>query len=121
VAAFAAWLVNQGIGELFFRPRPFAAIATVRLLINKSALDKSFPSDHAALAFALAGAILLINRRWGWTFIAIAALISIARVYVGVHYPSDVLAGALIGLICAYLVHRLAHKALRTKHHSPQV
>ena len=117
IAAFAAWLVNQGIGELFFRPRPFAVNAAVLLLINKSALEKSFPSDHAAAAFALAFAVFMVNRRWGWTLLAMAALISIARVYAGVHYPSDVLAGAAIGILCAYIIHRLVHKVLRTRHH----
>ncbi len=117
VAALISWLVNQGIGEFVFRPRPFASLATAHLLINKSALDKSFPSDHAAMAFALAMAIFMVDRRWGWAFIVGAVMVSIGRIYVGAHYPTDVLAGAAIGLICAYIIHRLAHKFLRTKHH----
>lgn len=116
LAAALAWYVNQGIGLIWFRPRPFADLPGVRELIAKSALDKSFPSDHAATAFALAFAVFLVNRRWGMAFLAAAALICLGRVYVGVHYPSDVVAGALVGIVCALVIHFLIHKTLRTSH-----
>jgi undecaprenyl-diphosphatase len=112
-----AWLASEGIGLLYFRPRPFAALSGVHLLIAKSPLDKSFPSDHASIAFALAFAVYFADRRWGGVFLAMAAAIAVARVYVGVHYFSDVIAGALLGFICAFLVHRLIHIFLHTKHH----
>lgn len=116
VSAGLAWYVNQGIGLVWFRPRPFADLPGVHELIAKSALDKSFPSDHAATAFALAFAVLLVNRRWGTVFLAAAALICLGRLYVGVHYPTDVLAGAAVGIVCALSVHFLIHKTLRTSH-----
>lgn len=115
-SAFLAWLVADGIGWLYFRPRPFAVLANVRLLISKSALDKSFPSDHASIAFAAATAIYLVDRRWGAPLLAIAALIALGRVFVGVHYPSDVVVGALLGGLCAYAIHRLIHNFLHTRH-----
>lgn len=117
VSSVVAWLINQGIGELFFRPRPFAMYADVQKLIYKSSLEKSFPSDHTAVAFALAFAVFWVNRRWGTGLLILAALVAFGRVFVGVHYPSDVFAGALIGIICAYIIHCLVHKVLHTKHH----
>ena len=116
VSGSLACLVSEGIGLIYFRPRPFAELAAAYLLINKSVLDKSFPSDHATIAFAAAGAIYFVNRRWGGALLAMAALIALGRVFVGVHYPSDVVAGALLGFVCAFLVHRLIHYFLHTKH-----
>jgi len=116
ISAVLALLVNQGIGAVYFRPRPFADHAGIHALIVKSSLDKSFPSDHAALAFALAAAIALVDRRWGAWLFAAAALVALGRVAAGVHYPTDVLAGALIGCLAAYAIHRLIHLILRTRH-----
>lgn len=107
---------SWGIGELWFRPRPFAELYGVKELIAKSALDKSFPSDHATIAFAIAISILLVNRRWGTWLIVAAAAVCFGRVYVGVHYPTDVLAGAVVGTVCALVVHRLIHYFLHTRH-----
>jgi undecaprenyl-diphosphatase len=121
VSALLAWLASDGIGFLYFRPRPFAALADARLLISKSPLDKSFPSDHATIAFALAFAVYQADRRWGGILLAMAAVIALARVFVGVHYFSDVVAGAFLGLICAFIVHRLVHKILHTAHHPPKI
>jgi undecaprenyl-diphosphatase len=117
VSAVLAWLASDFIGLVYFRPRPFAALADARLLISKSPLDKSFPSDHATIAFALAFAVYQSDRRWGGALLAIAAVIALARVFVGVHYFSDIAAGAFLGMIVAFVVHRLVHKILRTKHH----
>ena len=118
VSGLAAWVASNGIGLLYFRPRPFTVLANAHLLISKSPLEKSFPSDHATVAFALACAIFFVDHRWGGVFLAVAAIISIARVFVGVHYPSDIVVGALLGFVCAFLVHRLIHYFLHTRHHS---
>jgi undecaprenyl-diphosphatase len=116
LASFLAWCVSQGIGLVWFRPRPFADMPGVRELIAKSALDKSFPSDHATIAFALAFAVFLTDRRWGIALFVVAALICLGRVFVGVHYPTDILGGALIGMAVAWAVHRLIHYFLHTRH-----
>ncbi len=117
ISALLAWLASDGIGLVYFRPRPFAALADAQLLISKSPLDKSFPSDHATIAFALAFAVYQADRRWGGALLAVAAVIAAARVFVGVHYFSDIVAGAFLGMIVAFIVHRLIHKILHTKHH----
>lgn len=116
VSGLASWIVSSGIGIVYFRPRPFTVLANAHLLIGKSPLEKSFPSDHATVAFALACAVYFADRRWGAFFLAGAAAIAAARVFVGVHYPSDVVAGALLGFVCAYLIHRLIHRFLHTSH-----
>ena len=120
VSGAIAWLASEGVGLLYFRPRPFAALADAHLLIAKSPLDKSFPSDHASIAFALASAVWFVDRRWGGVLLAVAAVIALARTFVGVHYFSDVVAGALLGFICAFTVHRLIHNFLHTKHRQPK-
>jgi undecaprenyl-diphosphatase len=120
VSAGVSYLVSEMIGYFWFRPRPFAALGGVHELVPKFMTDKSFPSDHATVAFALAMSIFLVNRRWGILMFLIAFLVSVGRILVGVHYPSDVFVGALLGCAVAYLLHRLVHEFLHTKHHLPR-
>lgn len=68
----------------------------IRLLVNCGS-GRSFPSSHAVNNFAMATLFSFYYRRWAWAFFAWAAIIAISRVAVGVHYPSDVAGGALIG------------------------
>ncbi|MBU4142796.1 phosphatase PAP2 family protein [Patescibacteria group bacterium] len=87
---------------IWFRPRPFIDHAVSSLIIHEN--TGSFPSGHAAFFFALAGAVYFFNRRAGQWLFAAAILISLARVFVGVHYPLDILAGALVGIFSGWLV-----------------
>lgn len=92
---------------LFYRPRPFLTLSVNQLI---SASTSSFPSGHAAFFFAMATAVFLLNKKWGvWFFIA-GALISISRVIAGVHYLSDIVAGAVVGVTVAYVVYFLSKK-----------
>ena len=116
VTALLAWLMSDVIGKIYFRPRPFAVLETAKLLINKSPLDKSFPSDHATIAFAIAVSIFLVDRRWGYPLLAVATVIALARIFVGVHYLTDIAAGAVLGSVCALAIHRLIHWFLHTRH-----
>lgn len=100
-AAVLGALVQIPFAYLWFRPRPFAALEDVVKLADRMATEKSFPSAHATLAFALAGAIALRNRRWGNALLCMAALVAFGRVAAGVHYPTDVVAGAIVGLLAA--------------------
>jgi undecaprenyl-diphosphatase len=100
-SAGLALLVNQPISHLVDRARPFMAHpAHAHLLIARSH-DPSFPSDHATGGVALAFAIWLYDRTIGTVMLVLAAVLSFARVYVGTHYPGDVVAGALIGMAVA--------------------
>jgi membrane-associated phospholipid phosphatase len=96
-AAGLALLINQPIAHAVARRRPYLAHpAHAHLLIARSH-DPSFPSDHATGAFALALGLWLYDRTFGTIVFVLGAVLSFARVYVGTHYPGDVLAGALIG------------------------
>lgn len=95
------------IKPLFDRVRPckaFETIGTVNMLIGMKT-SPSFPSSHAANSFAAATLFALFYSRRRWIYYTLAAVIAFSRVYVGVHYPFDVLAGALIGFFSALLVY----------------
>jgi undecaprenyl-diphosphatase len=106
-AAALGLLVNQLIGKLWHRPRPFATHPSAHVWGSRSH-DPSFPSDHASAAYAIAFAIFLYDRLVGSVFLAAATVIAVGRVFIGAHYPADVAAGLLVGLACALLVARLA-------------
>jgi undecaprenyl-diphosphatase len=104
VAAAIAMMTNQVISHLWDRPRPFTAHAAATHLLSAPSPDPSFPSDHAAVAFAIAFAVLAFSRRGGIVFLAAATLIGLSRIALGMHYPSDVLAGVVVGWASAFLV-----------------
>lgn len=110
--AFAEVLVFV-LKVLVASPRPFldpAVHARVLPVPFDSTGDWSFPSGHATRAFAVAALLTLRTKdwRWGVPLFAYAVVMALSRVYVGVHWPSDVLAGALIGLALAYGFHEAA-------------
>ena len=99
-AALAALGIGQLIGGAIDRARPYETIANVHLLVDKTT-DFSFPSDHSTVAGAVAVGLLFANRRWGIVAGVLALLMAFTRVYVGAHYPTDVLAGLVLGGIVA--------------------
>ena len=103
--ALSYGIVTQLLRFLVDRDRPPIALALEPLIPMPN--SPAFPSGHAAIFFTLAMALLYLNRRWGIWFFAAAALIAVARVFVGVHWPLDVVAGAIIGVVSAYAAHRL--------------
>jgi len=104
VAAAVAMLANQVISRVWDRPRPYETHPGSDHLLSAPSPDPSFPSDHAAAAFAIAFAVLAFSRRGGLAFLAAATLIGLSRIALGMHYPSDVVAGALVGWAAAMLV-----------------
>ena len=102
-----ALLVNQVIARLWVRARPFAHHSSVHVWGARSH-DPSFPSDHASAAFGIAFAVFFFDRLVGSIFLAAAFVIGVGRVFVGAHYPGDVIAGCLVGLGAALLVVRLS-------------
>ena len=110
VAAGLSFLLGEGLNQLILlvlhRPRPYIAGVT-HLLIPPSA-DWSLPSDHSTAAMAIAATFLLHRMpRAGAAFIAAALLVMFSRVYVGIHFAGDVLAGALTGILAAVVVWKL--------------
>jgi len=93
--------VGKAISELVDRARPFVADPHGVHLFTAHAADPGFPSDHATAAFAIATAIFLRKRGWGIAALVAAMILSIGRVALGVHYPTDVLAGAALGAAAA--------------------
>lgn len=107
VAVLSAGLglaVGKVISELVDRARPFVADPHGVHLFTAHAADPGFPSDHATAAFAIAAAIFLRKRGWGIAALAAATVLSVGRVALGVHYPSDVLAGAALGSAAALVL-----------------
>jgi membrane-associated phospholipid phosphatase len=95
--------VNQPIVHAVNETRPFRALPHVLLLVHAST-DGSFPSDHATMAGAVAAGLLYVHRRLGLVAAVAAIVMAFARVYVGAHFPVDVLAGLALGAVVAALV-----------------
>ena len=97
------------VKPVFARLRPchivdgVPAVADVHLLVGCGG-GKAFPSSHAVNNFAAATLFAVYYRRWKYAFFGWATLIALSRVFVGVHYPSDILGGAVIGSLVAWLV-----------------
>ncbi len=107
----ARFLVTGLIRLLKPRGRPFT-INEVSLLIDR-VNEQSFPSGHASFAFGLATIVYLYNKKWGIVFFVSALLISIARVFAGVHWPADILAGAAVGIFTGWLVNKIFKKYIK--------
>ncbi len=105
VALALASLMLKLINEIYFRPRPFTFDDSVRLLFYHPS-DSSMPSNAATVCFALSLAIGLRQRRWGAMMLALSVGMTLARVVGGAHYPADVVIGAWLGGVWAWLVNR---------------
>jgi membrane-associated phospholipid phosphatase len=98
VATLLAVALNQPIGLVVREARPTATHPQALLLLAPTT-DFSFPSDHSVMAGAVAVGLLLVSRRLGSFAAAAAVLIALARVYVGAHYPWDVVGGLAVGAL----------------------
>lgn len=102
----AALAVKAAVGFIWSRPRPF--VSHLDIIPLPAQVDPvSFPSGHALVAFAIAWSIWFSgNRKLGAWLLAGATLVAIGRVGIGVHYASDVIGGALISFVMAWILHR---------------
>ena len=108
-------LCNVMLKPLVGRMRPFTVNTGMELLIN-APKDFSFPSGHTAASFAAAFALLFVKNKLWIPSMILASLIAFSRLYLYVHYPTDVLAGILLGLIvgvAANVICRLAEPHIR--------
>ncbi len=103
-AIIARYFFTEIIRWFYSRPRPFQEHQVTQLLGHD--YTGSLPSGHAAFAFALAMVVYFYNKKLGWLFFACAFLIGLARIFVGLHYPLDILAGAVIGMFSGWLIYR---------------
>jgi undecaprenyl-diphosphatase len=106
-SAVTSFVLTPLIRFFYHHPRPFMVLPVHQLIIDNA---WSFPSRHAAFFFAMATAVYLYNKKWGIGFFIIAILITAGRVAAGVHYPSDIVGGVLIGVIVAYITFRIARR-----------
>ncbi|MFF2324547.1 MULTISPECIES: phosphatase PAP2 family protein [unclassified Streptomyces] len=120
----AAYVVNDLVKSIVHEQRPCQTLHVVTVEACPALGDWSFPSNHAAIAAASATAIWLADRRLGAIAVPAAVLMAASRVWIGVHYPHDVLIGLVTGVLvawpltiaarrCAPVVVRLRDSALR--------
>ena len=101
-SVIAGLLLATLVTRLHSDARPFVSRSETRLLVSHAA-DNGFPSEHATVSFAVAGTLIWWRRWIGFIAIFLASLVGFARVFVGVHWPSDIVAGAAIGLAAGAL------------------
>ena len=111
VVTVSVVVARLGITEIirffYHRPRPFLTHDVHQLVIENA---WSFPSGHAAFFFAMAMALYFYNKKWGIGFFFAAIVMNISRIIAGVHYPSDIIGGMIIGVLVAYAIFRVSHK-----------
>lgn len=100
---------NGLLKHIFMRARPCQIDETIQLLIHIPH-DTSFPSGHTYASFAAAGVILFRRRTEGIIAMVVAALVGFSRMYQFMHFPTDVGASVILGMLTAYLVVRLSDK-----------
>jgi membrane-associated phospholipid phosphatase len=98
LGVLVALALNQVLVARFAEARPFTVLPHALVLVSRSS-DYSFPSDHAVMAGAAAAGILLVHRRLGLVTAGLAVLMAFTRVYVGAHFPLDVVVGLAVGAL----------------------
>ena len=113
VCIVVPWAIAQFVFKsIACRTRPYLTIDGLRILVEPLS-STSFPSGHSTISFAAAAALTLIfGKRAAWSFL-FAALVAFSRMYVGVHYLTDVLAGAVWGCLGAMLAYTLSHRLVK--------
>lgn len=121
VFILADQMSSNVIKPIFSRARPYMSFPNILPLVNSSP-KYSFPSTHASNIFATMALLSFYYRKFLLLNLFIAIVVSFSRVYVRVHYPSDVVAGAILGIACAVVViymERLVNKKIPTIQLSP--
>jgi undecaprenyl-diphosphatase len=106
ISVVLAFFITDVLKLIIARPRP--APGSTGWFLNTPADAYSFPSKHASTSFSLATSVLLHKKMLGWISTVFAVLISISRVYLGAHYWSDIIAGAVLGIAISYSTDKLA-------------
>jgi undecaprenyl-diphosphatase len=108
VAACISLMIGGWLAQLFYHDRPFVTHVVFQLIQHQA--NASFPSDHATGAFVIATAIWLYRKKEGTVWLFVAGCIAFSRIWVGVHYPSDVVVGAILGIFSAVGIHYLFNR-----------
>lgn len=108
-ALIARFVITEIIRFFWLRPRPFEILDDLNLLMNHAS-GGSFPSGHASLAFAVATAVYYYYPKTSILFFIAAANVGLARIALGLHWPTDILGGAAVGIFSAWLINALIRK-----------
>ncbi len=117
VAIGSAIVARFGVATLirhfYYHLRPYWVIAQTHLLLARET-ESSFPSGHTIFVFALATGVYQYNKKAGLWFYVLASLVGFSRIFAGVHWPYDVVAGAVLGILtafaCGWLFKKYKHK-----------
>ncbi|NIK75414.1 undecaprenyl-diphosphatase [Paenibacillus castaneae] len=100
--------ISKLISHFYYRARPFVDHDVFQAIAHHA--NASFPSDHATGTFVIATVIWMHRKRHGWLWLSLAAVVSFSRVWVGVHYPLDIVGGMINGILSAVLIHAVFSK-----------
>ncbi len=110
LSGFAALIFAEAVGKIaglfHSNNQPFAELTDVNKLIDMG-VNNSFPSDHTIIFFTFTVSFWLFKRRHNYLWVLLALVVGLSRIWVGVHYPADVAAGAIFGTAAAYLAYQL--------------
>lgn len=109
VSCLFAVAAGKLIGKLYANQNPFAELQDVSKLIEKE-IGNSFPSDHTILFFSICFTFFLFRKKNGYLWILLALAVGFSRIWVGVHYPADIMAGAAIGILSAWIFYKAIPK-----------
>lgn len=107
LSGFVSWIISVILKNIWKIPRPFA---TMHLTPLHSEVGYSFPSGHATFFAALAVSMFLVDKKAGIIFSIIAILVGLSRIVIGVHYPTDVLAGLAVGALVGLIFNKVFKK-----------
>lgn len=109
-------IVNVTLKDLIARPRPFVVNEAITPLITDVSPYRSFPSGHSGGSFAAMFALYKwVPKKIGIPALILAALIAVSRLYVGVHYPTDIIAGCIIGFMCSVWAYYLVRFVMKKR------
>lgn len=105
--AFCFLVANIGLKNIIQRPRPYTMLPDLTVLVPLET-EFSFPSGHTTASFAVACIYFrMLPKKYGIAALVLAALIGLSRLYVGVHYPTDVLGGLIVGVVGSTIVYHV--------------
>jgi len=112
LAYLVSHLLNYALGIFFVRHRPFVAYPAIYQLSKfwASPQDFSFPSDHTATVFVMGLMVFLDWRKFGIILLALASVVGLSRIFIGVHYPLDILGGIFTALFSVWIVNLIFRK-----------
>lgn len=105
--SFVYFVVKTLIVLVYPYPRPYVFFSNIHPLIAQSVAEgyQSFPSAHTMFFFAISTMVFIYNKRLGLFFLIISSLMGIARIFIGVHWPLDIVVGMLLGVVASIIIH----------------